>query len=241
MVRDRDEDRDALADGFVEDVEHPADRARRGSSGSMSSMRVVVARAAKHATSAPNSPGCHSGCRAVQRQSPSVSSSMGGHYNRRAQLAGYRSRLASWVWRPRHALASRLMESGDTPKRDISGVVAPPPLIFLAGLAVGFGLEALLPGSHRCPTAVRVDPRRRSAAGGARAAVLVRARVHSEEDARGSMEARRPQSSPTGPTGSPAIPPTWAWRSCTSASPCAPRRCGCSCRCRSCSRSSTAV
>jgi protein-S-isoprenylcysteine O-methyltransferase Ste14 len=31
--------------------------------------------------------------------------------------------------------------------RDISGVIAPPPLIFLAGLAVGFGLEALLPGS----------------------------------------------------------------------------------------------
>ena len=33
------------------------------------------------------------------------------------------------------------------PQRDISGVIAPPPLIFLAGLAVGFGLEALLPGS----------------------------------------------------------------------------------------------
>jgi len=33
------------------------------------------------------------------------------------------------------------------PDRDISGVIAPPPLIFLAGLAVGFGLEALLPGS----------------------------------------------------------------------------------------------
>ena len=32
-------------------------------------------------------------------------------------------------------------------ERDISGVVAPPPFIFLAGLAVGFGLEALLPGS----------------------------------------------------------------------------------------------
>jgi protein-S-isoprenylcysteine O-methyltransferase Ste14 len=31
--------------------------------------------------------------------------------------------------------------------RDISGVVAPPPFIFLAGLAIGFGLEALLPGS----------------------------------------------------------------------------------------------
>jgi len=29
--------------------------------------------------------------------------------------------------------------------RDISGVIAPPPLIFLAGLAVGFGLQALLP------------------------------------------------------------------------------------------------
>jgi protein-S-isoprenylcysteine O-methyltransferase Ste14 len=32
-------------------------------------------------------------------------------------------------------------------KPDTAGVVAPPPLIFLAGLAVGFGLEALLPGA----------------------------------------------------------------------------------------------
>ena len=31
-------------------------------------------------------------------------------------------------------------------KHDTAGVVAPPPLIYLAGLAVGFGLEALLPG-----------------------------------------------------------------------------------------------
>ncbi len=36
---------------------------------------------------------------------------------------------------------------GSAPTRDISGVIAPPPLIFLAGLAVGFGLEAFLPGS----------------------------------------------------------------------------------------------
>jgi protein-S-isoprenylcysteine O-methyltransferase Ste14 len=33
------------------------------------------------------------------------------------------------------------------PERDTAGVVAPPPLIFLAGLAVGFALEALLPGT----------------------------------------------------------------------------------------------
>ena len=32
------------------------------------------------------------------------------------------------------------------PEQDIAGVVAPPPLIFLAGLIVGFALEALLPG-----------------------------------------------------------------------------------------------
>jgi protein-S-isoprenylcysteine O-methyltransferase Ste14 len=32
-------------------------------------------------------------------------------------------------------------------KPDTAGVVAPPPLIYLAGLAVGFGLEALLPGA----------------------------------------------------------------------------------------------
>ena len=30
--------------------------------------------------------------------------------------------------------------------QDTAGVAAPPPLIFLAGLIVGFGLEALLPG-----------------------------------------------------------------------------------------------
>ena len=51
-----------------------------GSGGSSGSIKSVVspACAAKHATSAPNSPGCHSGWRAVQRQSPSVSCSMGG-------------------------------------------------------------------------------------------------------------------------------------------------------------------
>jgi protein-S-isoprenylcysteine O-methyltransferase Ste14 len=30
---------------------------------------------------------------------------------------------------------------------DTAGVIAPPPLVYLAGLAVGFGLEALLPGA----------------------------------------------------------------------------------------------
>ncbi len=33
-----------------------------------------------------------------------------------------------------------------TEEGDIAGVIAPPPLIFLAGLVVGFALEALLPG-----------------------------------------------------------------------------------------------
>jgi protein-S-isoprenylcysteine O-methyltransferase Ste14 len=37
--------------------------------------------------------------------------------------------------------------SQSAPERDISGVIAPPPLIFLAGLGLGFALEALLPGS----------------------------------------------------------------------------------------------
>lgn len=39
-------------------------------------------------------------------------------------------------------------------KPDTAGVVVPPPLIYLAGLAVGFGLEALLPGTS-LPGAVR--------------------------------------------------------------------------------------
>ena len=39
-------------------------------------------------------------------------------------------------------------------KPDTAGVVVPPPLIYLAGLAVGFGLEALLPGTS-LPGALR--------------------------------------------------------------------------------------
>jgi protein-S-isoprenylcysteine O-methyltransferase Ste14 len=37
---------------------------------------------------------------------------------------------------------------------DNAGVVAPPPLVYLAGLAAGFGLEALLPG-RSLPGAIR--------------------------------------------------------------------------------------
>jgi protein-S-isoprenylcysteine O-methyltransferase Ste14 len=40
-------------------------------------------------------------------------------------------------------------------ERDTAGVIAPPPLIFLAGLAVGFGLEALLPGDASLSGVVR--------------------------------------------------------------------------------------
>jgi protein-S-isoprenylcysteine O-methyltransferase Ste14 len=44
------------------------------------------------------------------------------------------------------------MEEENAPQdRDTAGVVAPPPLIYLAGLVVGFGLEALLPGSEVPP------------------------------------------------------------------------------------------
>jgi protein-S-isoprenylcysteine O-methyltransferase Ste14 len=47
------------------------------------------------------------------------------------------------------------MQQTDPPAtRDSAGVVAPPPLIYLGGLAVGFGLELLLPGSS-VPGAVR--------------------------------------------------------------------------------------
>jgi protein-S-isoprenylcysteine O-methyltransferase Ste14 len=47
-------------------------------------------------------------------------------------------------------------EPGATPDPtpDRAGVVAPPPLIFLGGLAIGFGLEALLP-SASLPDALR--------------------------------------------------------------------------------------
>ena len=53
-------------------------------------------------------------------------------------------------WQP---LAFAHVESA-SPPRDSAGVVAPPPLIYLGGLAVGFALEALLPGSS-VPAAVQ--------------------------------------------------------------------------------------
>jgi protein-S-isoprenylcysteine O-methyltransferase Ste14 len=40
-----------------------------------------------------------------------------------------------------------MSRSNSAPESDTAGVVAPPPLIYLGGLAVGFGLEALLPGA----------------------------------------------------------------------------------------------
>jgi protein-S-isoprenylcysteine O-methyltransferase Ste14 len=44
--------------------------------------------------------------------------------------------------------------TSDTPaERDAPGVIAPPPLIYLAGLAIGFGVNALLP-SASLPDAV---------------------------------------------------------------------------------------
>lgn len=41
--------------------------------------------------------------------------------------------------------------------RDIPGVIAPPPLIYLGGLAIGFALEILLPGGS-LPGIVRWGP-----------------------------------------------------------------------------------
>ena len=45
-------------------------------------------------------------------------------------------------------------EADPQPERDTAGVVAPPPLIYLAGLAIGFVIEALQPGAS-VPGAVR--------------------------------------------------------------------------------------
>ena len=37
--------------------------------------------------------------------------------------------------------------AGDAPTRDAAGIVAPPPLIYASALALGFGLQALLPST----------------------------------------------------------------------------------------------
>lgn len=40
------------------------------------------------------------------------------------------------------------MTAPETGERDVAGVVAPPPLIYLGGLGLGFALEAALPGGE---------------------------------------------------------------------------------------------
>jgi protein-S-isoprenylcysteine O-methyltransferase Ste14 len=53
-----------------------------------------------------------------------------------------------------HSDATPTPESQAADANDTAGVIVPPPLIYLAGLAVGFGLEALLPGAS-LPDALR--------------------------------------------------------------------------------------
>jgi protein-S-isoprenylcysteine O-methyltransferase Ste14 len=51
-------------------------------------------------------------------------------------------------------VAARAAAEGGGGAPQVAGVVAPPPLVYLAGLAAGFGLEALLP-SAAVPDGVR--------------------------------------------------------------------------------------
>ncbi|HEY2651909.1 MAG TPA: isoprenylcysteine carboxylmethyltransferase family protein [Solirubrobacteraceae bacterium] len=55
--------------------------------------------------------------------------------------------------RSTHEAQSQRQELGDsgTAEQDHPGVIAPPPLIYIVGLAVGFGLEALLPSASLPP------------------------------------------------------------------------------------------
>jgi protein-S-isoprenylcysteine O-methyltransferase Ste14 len=48
---------------------------------------------------------------------------------------------------PTESSLSRPTPDAGPPERDAPGVIAPPPLIYLAGLAIGFGLDALLPSA----------------------------------------------------------------------------------------------
>ena len=100
-------------------------------------------------------------------------------------------------------------ENDPQPERDTASVIAPPPLIYLAGLAVGFALEGLLPGAS-VPAAVRW------VGGGvlvvAGLALLASFNTPSAERAqRSSRGSRRRPSSPPARTAWPATRPTWAW------------------------------
>ena len=120
----------------------------------------------------------------------------------------------------RQALASDLVEgSASAPQRDISGVVAPPPLIFLAGLAVGFALEALLPGSSLPDAVAWILGGALLLAGLALLFSFERAFTRKKTPGE-SLAADDRDRHRRARTGSRATRPTWAWRWCTSASPC---------------------
>ena len=182
VVRDRDEDGEAVAERAVHARRGPA--AVRGSSGSISSV-VSPACAAKQATSAPNSPGCHSGCRAVHRHRPSVSFSMTA-FNQLSGLDGYE--------RTRHR-GRRRSPAADLPRRA-------DPRLRSRGLLPGVDLPAWSSGALGAPARGRRP----------RAAAHPSMRRSAARAPRWSRGSPRPRSSRPGRTASRATRPISAWR-----------------------------
>ena len=98
VVRDRDQDREALAQLLARSARARRPRSAAAAAAGRSGRSRAPARRANEATSLPNSPGCHSGWRAVQRQRPSASCSGAGatarQYNRSNGLSGLRRTVA---------------------------------------------------------------------------------------------------------------------------------------------------
>jgi hypothetical protein len=113
--------------------------------------------------------------------------------------------------------SGRPIPAESTGGRDVPGVIAPPPLIYLGGLAAGFGLEALLdspsvPGALAWPVGAAL-----MATGGrsrAPSSAPLAAPGHQSPPT-----ARPRSSSPRVSIGSVATPDIWGWRSHTPASP----------------------
>jgi protein-S-isoprenylcysteine O-methyltransferase Ste14 len=113
--------------------------------------------------------------------------------------------------------------AAETPPAPTAGVIAPPPVIYLAFLGLGFVLEGLLPGAE-LPGWAQWTGDVVIVAG----VVLVISFERAIKRAGTDANPYRPSTAlaTDGPYRSAAIPRTWAWRSPTSESRSRPRRPG---------------
>ena len=199
VVRDRDEDREPVAELRRRSRSSTA-LAAPGAAADRSSS-VVVARPARRSTPPRRRtrPGCHSGCRAVHRHSPSAELLHGQAHNvdhaRRSRAADSHGLSVHRPCRRSQPDSVQVRASMPIPR----GVVAPPPLIYSRRVDRRVRARGAAAGRRSLPALVEWVLGGAARRRGPRAARLLQRRRSAARAPRSSHGSPLPRSSPTGP------------------------------------------